>query len=88
MPASEIVGWQEYFSIYGWTNEQVDTGLAKIVQAVMNMSGRTRKQLIELNDLLPPYLQNPDIPIGEKSLEQQRAEAEAYHAKRHALLKV
>lgn len=87
LSASEIMGWQEYFSIYGFTEERIDIGLGKIAQAVINMAGRKLKDTLELNNFLPPYLQT-SVPTTEKSLEQQRAEAEAYHAKRHALLKV
>ena len=77
------MGWQEYFYIYGFAEERLDIGLAKITQAVINMSGKKLKDFVELNSLLPPYLQTR-ASTTEKSLEQQRAEAEAYHAQRHA----
>lgn len=81
LPASELAGWEEYFSEYGFTNDLIEINAAKIIQAILNMSGRTRKNPIDLQELLPERLRTKTST--EISLEEQHQKALAYHAERH-----
>jgi hypothetical protein len=77
MPATEFAGWKAYFDIYPFTQDREDYRTALLAAVVSNMSGRTLKTMREVEDFLPNYLKPAP---KEKSLEQQRADKQAFKA--------
>lgn len=63
------MGWEEYFSIYPFTQDREDYRVALLASVISNMSGKTLKKPVEVDRFLPEYLR-PER-IAEKSLEEQ-----------------
>jgi hypothetical protein len=81
MPYSEFLGWQAYFQLYPFTQDREDYRTALVAATIANMSGKSLKRARAVEDFLPHYLQ----PVTqEKSIEQQRADKEAFKAKLRA----
>ena len=78
MPASEFGEWKAFFSIYPFSRDRADYQTALLAATISNMSGRTLKHMRGVDTFLPDYLRQAP---QEKSLEQQRAEKEAFKAK-------
>jgi hypothetical protein len=77
MPASEFAGWQAFFSIYPFTQDREDYRTALLATTISNVSGRMLQQLSDVDTFLPDYLH---IAPREKTLDQQRADKEAFKA--------
>jgi hypothetical protein len=56
MPASDFVGWQEYFSIYPFTQDREDLRSARLCAVITNMSGKAVERTVDARDFLPDYL--------------------------------
>lgn len=71
LPATEIVGWEEYYSIYPFPQEREDARTALLAQTVANMSGRMIKDGYEkkIEEFLPDYLDERNVQ--ELSIEKQ-----------------
>lgn len=77
MPASEFLGWQDYFSIYPFTQEREDARAAMLASVIANISGKVLKQPLKEKVFMPDYLATRQ-PVVEKSLDQQRLEFLAF----------
>lgn len=79
LPASEIAFWKSYYSIFPLPQEREDQRFAKLISFSTYMNGRTLKQPIPMEILLPDYLGERNST--EKSLEQQSREFKEFKAK-------
>lgn len=75
LPPSEILGWEQYFSIYGFSHIREDIRHAELLSMIANASGRFKNT--SPRDFFPIYLRNERI-ITEKSREQQKADKEKF----------
>lgn len=78
MPASEINGWREYFSIYPFTQEREDFRIAMLAELVNNSVQMKYFKGKSYKDFLPDYL--GEFAPKEKTEEQKEAEERAYVA--------
>ena len=86
MPAAEWFGWQEYFYIYPFTQDREDARFAMLAAVIANVSGKTLKNTLNESIFMPDYLKEKNIPITEKSLEQQAQEWTEFKEKYQAAL--
>lgn len=84
MPASEFFGWQEYFSIFPFSEERADARFAMVAAVIANVSGKSLKRAMKESDFMPHYIQEQNKIVVEKSLEQQRLEFAAFKAQLQA----
>jgi hypothetical protein len=89
MPATEYLDWQEYFSLYPFSEDREDARTAEVLAMLVNtnrmlmasLAGkRTAPELINPVRFLPDYLKEKSTPMIEKSLEQQKADWEKFKA--------
>ncbi len=69
LPASELMGWQEYFDIYPFTQDREDARAALIAQTITNMSGKAVKKQMDIDLFIPKWLN--DSVSTPRTLEQQ-----------------
>lgn len=85
MPATEFFGWQEFFTIYPFSEERQDARVAMLAAVIANVSGKSLKRTMRERDFLPDYLGTRPSVVVEKSLETQRAEFIAFKEKLNAV---
>lgn len=73
MSSSEIKGWEEYFTIYPFTQDREDMRAALIAFVIQKVNGGK----IGMDKFIPTYDDKPDGYIS-KSIEQQNNEMEAF----------
>lgn len=84
MPASEFFGWQEFFTIFPFTQERADSRFAMLAAVIANVSGKTLKHAMKEIDFLPDFLKERKQSVVEKSIELQRKEWAAFKEKYQA----
>jgi len=84
MPASEFLGWQEYFSIFPFSEERSDARFAMLAAVIANISGKTLKHSLREDDFMPDYLKERTPVVTDKTLEQQHLEFAAFKEKLQA----
>jgi hypothetical protein len=85
LPAQEILGWEEYFRIYPFTQDREDARAAMIAERITNSIGmllsqnarKTTYNPIPMREFLPDYL-GERKSASEKSLEEQRKDWERF----------
>jgi hypothetical protein len=80
MPAGEYADWQEYFSIYPFTQDREDARAAMLAAVIANVSGKTLKKPLSESTFLIDYLGERQTakPRAAPSIEQQQAEFAAF----------
>lgn len=85
MPATEYLDWQEYFSIYPFSEDREDARFAMLATVIANVSGKTLKHSLNEINFMPDFLkERKQSVIVEKSLEQQHLEFVAFKEKLNA----
>ena len=80
LPATEIMGWMEYFEIYPFTQDREDARVALLAQTIANMSGKSLKKTMDIGMFIPNWL-NDTESTTQRTLEQQKVADEAFAAK-------
>lgn len=75
LPASEILGWEEYFSIVPFTQDREDARVAQIAQTITNMAGKELKRgiFMDIGKFIPDFWNERDLS---KKSEQAQIDAE------------
>jgi len=76
MPASEIIGWQVFFSIYPFTQDREDMRMGQLSWIMNRVNGGKT----ELAKFIPNYLKDiePKKQVAVKSLEVQDKELDEF----------
>jgi hypothetical protein len=77
MPATEVQGWHEFFSIYPFTQDREDLRNAMLCLTFNRMNGGKAT----LDTFLPDYLKEKDTPVVEKPVDQQTSQFSAFKEK-------
>lgn len=79
MPASEIIGWQVFFSIYPFTQDREDKRMGQLAWIINWVNGGKA----ELAKFIPNYLKQfePKKPVDVKSVEIQDRELDEFKRK-------
>lgn len=90
MPALEFLKWEEYFSIYPFTQDREDMRNAKLCATIVNMSGKQLKKghIVNVSDFLPSFFEEAQVQkrdIRLPTLEEQQYQFLAFTAKVKAL---
>lgn len=76
LPASEIVGWMEYFTIYPFTQDREDYRMARILEMINNATQNLGFRNKTWEFFLPDYL-------GVRDREQEQIDAEIAFANQY-----
>ena len=88
LPASELLDWEEYFSIFPFNQDRADLRVAMLASTIANMSGKQERSAVSEKLFLPNYLHDTsEHMLTNKSVEQQHTEFRSFTATYRALVK-